>query len=67
MTGVYHLRIMGVGVIDMPTKGNPAICIRLTADQIARLKRIAAEQGTTTTQLVRDAINFYLLKTTKQP
>lgn len=51
----------------MPTKGNPAICIRLTADQIARLKRIAAEQGTTTTQLVRDAINFYLLKTTKQP
>ncbi len=58
---------MGVGVIDMPTKGNPAICIRLTADQIARLKRIAAEKGVTTAQLVRDALTMYLLQDVEKP
>ena len=51
----------------MPTKGNPAICIRLTADQIARLKRIAAEKGVTTAQLVRDALTMYLLQDAEKP
>ena len=67
MTGVIHLPIMGVGVIDMPTKGNPAVCVRLTADQIARLKRIAAEKGITTAQLIRDALTLYLLNAAEKP
>ncbi len=48
------------------SKGNPCISMRLTAQQIAHLKEIAAKEGINLTQLLKNAIQFYLLELEKK-
>lgn len=45
----------------MSRRGNPGITIRLTQDQIDRLKAIATQRGQSLSDLVRDAIQLLLL------
>ena len=45
----------------MPRRGKPALTVRLTAEQIDRINEFAAKQGTTTSQLIRDALTHYML------
>lgn len=43
------------------SKGNPAVKVRLLPDQLARLKEIATAEGISLSDLVRQALQFYLL------
>ena len=49
----------------MARKGNPNVTIRLTPDQIERLKAIAAARGISLSALLRMAIQFFLLEEQK--
>lgn len=42
------------------SKGNPLVSLRLTQDQITRLKAIAAERGISLSVLLRMAIQHFL-------
>ena len=49
------------------SKGNPTINLRLTQDQIDRLKAIAAERGISLSALIRMAIQYFLLSENEKP
>ena len=46
----------------MARRGNPGLTVRLTAEQIERIKEFAEQHGLTTSELVREALKLYMLK-----